>query len=133
MQHVDNGRHLGALAAFVDVGENRQAELLLHFAKNPQAFVHAKTAERLARTAIGLVVRRFIDEGHAHFRADFLQAAGDVDRHLLRLDHARARDQEERLVETDLEITQLHACAPTETATAGAGLASAVTSGCTAA
>src|SRR5258708_40174562 len=107
------------------IGENGQAELLFHFAQNPQTFVHAKTAERLAGTAIGFVVRRFVDERDTHFRANFLEAPGDVDRHLLRLDHARARDQEKRLVETHFEITQLHACAPTETATAGAGAGSA--------
>jgi len=48
-------------------------------------------------------------------RADFLQPARHVDRHLFGFDDTGARDQEKRLVEPDFEIAQFHAFSPTAT------------------
>ena len=73
------------------VGQHRHADLLLYVGKNLQAFVHAEAAERFARTAVGLVVGRLVDERYAERSRHFLKPARRIHRHFARLDDAGAR------------------------------------------
>ena len=47
-------------------------------------------------------------KGIVQSRADFLELTGDVDLQLLRFDDARAGDQEQRPVQSDLESAEIH-------------------------
>jgi hypothetical protein len=109
LQHVDvlgdDGRFFGGM----HVGQHRHAELALHVGQYFQALLHAGAAKTGARTAVGLVERRLVDERYAEARSDFLQLPGGIERHVARLDDARPGDQEKRSVESDIETTQLHA------------------------
>ena len=80
----------------VHVGQHRHADLPLHVGEDAQAFLHAEPAERRARAAVGLVVRRLEDERDRKRGADVLELAGDVDLQLLRFDDARTGNQEQR-------------------------------------
>src|SRR5690606_5812262 len=73
-----------------------------------QALLHPRPAERGARGAVGLVETRLEDEIDAQRRGDLLQLPGHVELQLLALDHAGPGDQEKRLVEPDLESTEVH-------------------------
>ena len=93
----------------VHVGQYRHADLFLDVGQDLQPLFHAQAAKRVAGRAVGLVERRLVDEWNAERRRDFLQHAGGIERHLLRLDHARAGDQEKWLFQPDFESAQLHA------------------------
>src|SRR5439155_25904865 len=84
------------------------ADLALHFRKNAQALLHPQAAKRLRRAAVGLVVRGLEDERHGERGAGLLEPPGHVDLQLLGLDHARARNEEQRPVQPDLESAELH-------------------------
>jgi len=108
LQHVDHRGDCGDFLNGVDVGEHRHAELLPDVGENLQPLVHAGSTKRLARAAVGLIVGRLVDEGDAQLRADLLERAGGVERHVARLDYARPGNQEKWLVETDLKSAKLH-------------------------
>jgi hypothetical protein len=46
--------------------------------------------------------------GNAEPGTDFLDAAGGIERHLLRFDHTGSGDQEKRVVESHLKTAQFH-------------------------
>src|SRR5690606_37026462 len=71
-------------------------------------FLQAGAAEAGSGSAVGLVEAGLEDEVDAKRGGDFLELAGDVELQLHGLDHARAGDQEDRLVEADVEATELH-------------------------
>src|SRR6185437_3647369 len=77
---------------------------------------------RRMRAAIRLVVRRLEDEGNAEIGADDLQFAGDIHLELPRFDDARAGDQKEWAIETDLVAAKIH---QTDATRRGAGLTAA--------
>ena len=110
LQHVHdagNGSHVGDL---MHVGEDRHADLAADLVEQLEAGFEPRTARRDARAAVGLVVGGLEDVGDAEARAHFLHVPGDLDAQFERLSGARTGDQEERMVETDLEAAQLHAC-----------------------
>jgi ribosomal-protein-alanine N-acetyltransferase len=111
LQHVDHGGHGRDLCLAVHVRQDGHVQLAPHLGQDLQPALHARAAERGAAGAVGLVVAGLEDERNAQLAGDFLQAAGDVHLKLLALDHTGAGDQEERLVEADVEPTQLHAAA----------------------
>src|SRR5262249_16131619 len=96
----------------VHVGQHRHADLLLDLAKDAQALVHPQTAEALARTAIGLVVARLVDERNAESGCHLLELPIRVERHRLGLDHAGPGNDEDRPVQADLETAELHPLSP---------------------
>jgi hypothetical protein len=108
LQHVHHRGNRGDLRHFVDVGEHRHTDLAAHIGEDAQSAVHPRAAERLAGTAVGLVERRFIDEGYLQRRAGLLQHPRGVDRKLARFDRARTGDQEERPIEADTKPGDLH-------------------------
>src|SRR5690606_38133841 len=71
------------------------------------ALVHARPAKRRAGTAVGLVERAFIDERNLQASGKFLERTGGIERHLARLDHARAGDQEEWMPQAGGKPAQL--------------------------
>ena len=112
LQHVHHGSRRVDLADIVHIGQHRHADALPHFGKrifSPSST--PRTAKRLPRTAVGLVVGRFEDERHAQLRADFLERSGGIQRKLPRFDDTGAGNQEYRLIEADLEAAQFHAAA----------------------
>jgi hypothetical protein len=92
----------------MDIGQDRHTDLAAHVVENAQALVDARTAKRLARTAVGLVERRLVNEGHAERRGDGLELTGSVNGQLARLDRARPGNQEEGTIETSFESAQFH-------------------------
>ena len=107
LQHVDDGRDFVHRRVFVHVGQHRHAELALHLGQHAQPFLHARAAEAVERGAVGLVEAGLEDEIDAELAGDLLQRRRGVDLQLFALDHARAGDQEERLVEADIEAAEL--------------------------
>ena len=97
---------LGHLLLGVDVGEDRHAQRLANVGQDLQALLHAGTAKRLARAAVGLVVGGLEDEGHGEIVADALELAGCVHLQLARFDHARTGDQKQRLIEAGFEVAE---------------------------
>src|SRR5690606_9983787 len=108
LQYVHHARDLVHRRVLVHVGQHRHADLPLHLAQHAQALLHARPAERGSRGAVGLVEAGLEDEVDAERRGDLLQLTGHVELQLLALDHARAGDQEKRLVAADLESTEVH-------------------------
>ena len=70
------------------ISQHRHTDLFFYCGQYAQAFIHAKAAKGFARTAIGFVVRGFVNEGHAHCGANFLDLPGGIQRHLFGLDYA---------------------------------------------
>ncbi len=62
----------------------------------------------LMRAAIRLVVGRLVDERDAERGGDLLQLAGGVEGELARFDHAGARYDKERAIQSDFEAAQVH-------------------------
>ena len=108
LQHVHRRGDRGDFVDGMHIGEHRHAELFFYRGEDFQPLVHAQAAVGLAGTAVGLVVRGLVDEGHADGGADFLEPSGGVKSHVARLDDTRAGDKEYRLVKSGLESAQLH-------------------------
>src|SRR6185312_8103523 len=83
--------------------------LPFHFAQDAQALFQSRPAKALAGRAVGLVEAGLEDEVDAEPPGDLLQRAGGVQLQLLGLHHARAGDQEQRVIQPDLEPTEFHA------------------------
>ena len=108
LQHVDHRSNRLDLVDVMHIGQHGHANLALHFAENPQAFVQPQAAHRGAGTAVGLVVGSLEDVVDAEARTDFLHRAGHIEAQLLGFSRARAGDQEKRLVKTSLETAKFH-------------------------
>ncbi len=108
LQDVDDRGDFVQRGVFVDVGQDRHADLLLDLCQDLQALFQAGAAEAVAGGAVGLVEAGLEDEVHAQLAGDLLQATGHVQLQLHRLDHAWAGDQEQRLVQPYFETTQFH-------------------------
>ena len=108
LQHIDHAGHGRNIFDRMHIGQDRHAYLALHFSEDAQAFVEAEPTNGLARAAVGLVVGRLEDVGHAQAGADFLHPAGDVDAQLLGFCRAGSGDQEDRLAQAGLEAAQPH-------------------------
>ena len=109
LQHVDRRGRSFDFLDLVNVGEHRHADLPAHLGEDLKTLLHAETAERLDRAAVRLVVGRFVDKRDAEAGRDLLQLARRVERELPRLDDARARYEEKRLIEPCFEAAELHA------------------------
>ena len=68
----------------------------------------ADAALAAARRPVGLVERALVDQRDAQGRADLLELAGDVQRHLQAFDGAGARDQEKGLVQANVKSAEFH-------------------------
>ena len=90
------------------VGKHRNADLAFYFGQHLQAFFQSRTAEAGAGSAVGFIETRFEDEGNAERIGDFLQLSGHIQLQLHGLDHARAGNQEETLIQTYIEAAQFH-------------------------
>ena len=109
LHDVDHARHFGERRVLVHVGEHRHADLLLHVLQHLETRVDARAAEAVLRRAIRLVVRRLEDEvAPSGGVVISLRLAGDFLRQRLTLDHAGTGDEEERPVDADLEMGELH-------------------------
>ncbi len=105
LQHIHNGRDRFDLVYAVHVGQHRHAKLRFDFTQYFQSGIHPEAAKRLSRTAIGLVIRGLVNERQIQFTANFLQSAGCIHRHLLRLDYAGPCNQKQRAVQTSFKVT----------------------------
>src|SRR5437867_1984417 len=94
LQHIDHRRDRLHLFFGMHVGENRDADLLLHLGKDFEALVHPKSAKRFPRAAVRLVVGRLEDEWNAELAGDFLELPRDLDLKLARLHYAWTRNKE---------------------------------------
>ncbi len=63
LNHVQDGSSLFYFSHAVDVGKERQPDFLLHLAKNFQSPVNARSAVRIQRGSVRLVVRGLEDDG----------------------------------------------------------------------
>ena len=93
VEHLGRRRHLGHL---VDVREHRKAQRVAHLAQDAQPLAEPRSAVAVDRRAVGLVVRRLVDERHAPVRRDLRQSLGRHQRVLLVFDRARPADQHQR-------------------------------------
>jgi hypothetical protein len=109
LQHVDDFGGRGDLLGVVHVVNTGTPTSRLTFARIARPLSMPGPRNEVPARAVRLVVARLEDERNAEGRRHFLQAAGDVELELLRLDDARAGDQEERSIEADLEPAQPHA------------------------
>jgi hypothetical protein len=82
LENIDHGRHLADLRGVVNIGEHRHAQLATHVGKDRKPALDSRTAERRARTAVGLVERGFVDERDAEPPGDFDQPASRVKGHV---------------------------------------------------
>ena len=85
-----------ALLLVVDVGQQRQAELLAQIGKDRQRRVEPGPALAGQRGAVRLVEAGLVDEADAEPGGHFLERAGHVEGVLARFQLARAGDQRER-------------------------------------
>jgi hypothetical protein len=108
LDHVDHRGDLVDRRVLVHVGQHRHADLLLDRLHHLQAFVQAGAAIALVRAAVGLVEAAFEDVEDVEFLGDLGDGAGDLDRHLLRFQRVRPRDDEQRLVDADVAATEFH-------------------------
>ncbi len=92
------GDHLGHL---MDVGEHGDAERVAHLAKDAEPFEEPRAAVAVDRRAVGLVVRRLVDERDATLGGDRGQPLGRHQRVLFVLDRAGAPDQRQRRAAAD--------------------------------
>src|SRR2546422_3842971 len=86
--------------------------LFRSLSKHSQAFVQARTAKRLYRGPVCLVVRGFEDEGHLIRRRDLLQLGSHEEHVIAALDDARAGDEKEAAgkINPDVGNGILHHC-----------------------
>src|SRR5439155_6222155 len=96
LEDVGHLRGLRHLRHLVHVGEDRDAVARPNAGEDLEALVDPGTAVGAEARSIRLVVARLEDEGNAERRRDLLEARRDLGRVARVLDHARARDQEER-------------------------------------
>ena len=68
LQNVQNVSRGFALHRLVNIGKDRQLELLPHVSQNLEPFLHADTAERFDGAAIGFVVGGLEDERNPGMR-----------------------------------------------------------------
>ncbi|MNC89234.1 hypothetical protein D3C83_51380 [compost metagenome] len=92
----------------MNVGDQREARLPFHLREDVETLHESRPAERVLRRAVCLVVRRLVDERDAQRLGDPLQLARGVERELARLHHARAGNEEKRLIEAGFESAELH-------------------------
>ena len=111
LENIDHGRHLADLRGVVNIGEHRHAQLATHIGKDRKPALDSRTAERRARTAVGLVVAALEDEGDAQLGGQLFQLTCHVHLQLLAFNHAGASDQKKRLVQSNLKAAQFHATA----------------------
>ena len=90
------------LRRLVDVGQDRHAEPRRARARGSAGPRQPGTAERAARRAVRLVVRRLEDERHARARGRCRGwRSASLERVRLAFDHARARDEQQRRAAAD--------------------------------
>src|SRR5690606_20718373 len=103
----------------VDVREDRHAHFPFHLLEEPQPGLEPRAAEALDGAAVRLVEGALEDERDAEGGGDLLQAPGRLHGQGLALEDARPRNEEERPVLADLEITQPHSAVPASSAPDG--------------
>ncbi len=111
MQHIDHRRDGRDLMLGMDIGQDRNTELLPDVAENLQPLVHAQSTKGLAGTAIGLVVGGFVDEVQAQPATEFAQLARRIEGHLARFDDAGTCNQKERPIKPDFKPAEFHCLA----------------------
>src|SRR5579863_10375893 len=89
----------------MDVRQYWKAEALLDFFQDSQPLGKPRPAKRLPGGAIGLVVGRFEYQRSLRFRRDRRQSLRDLHRVPFAFNHARSRDQKQRLTPADPEIS----------------------------
>ena len=83
------------LARVMHVGEQGEAEFLLHLLQHLQSFVQSGTHVELHAAAVVLHEAALVDHGHLRPLAHFAQFLGGAHHDALLLDHARTTDQEQ--------------------------------------
>ena len=108
LQDINDGGDRRNLVNIVNVRQHRYANLALHFGKNAQTFVEAKTTDRGARTAIRLVVGSLENIRNFELTADFLHMPGNIQAKLLGFGRTWSRDQKKRMIKAGIEIAEFH-------------------------
>ncbi len=97
LEHVADLGGRRALVRLVDVGDHREAGLLLDEPQHPHPLREARAAEASDRAAVGLVEGGLEDQRHAEALGHRGQHVGRLEHQVLALDHARAGDDGERM------------------------------------
>ena len=96
LENVHDVRHGSDLVGVVNVREQREAELLLYFLKDFEAFVHAGPHVVVDATAVILLKARLVDDaGEGEGLLDFREFFRDFEHGVTRFNHAGAADEEE--------------------------------------
>jgi hypothetical protein len=101
LQHVEHLRRRRHLGDVVHVGQHREAGLVLDPLQDPEPLGEAGPPVGMDRGAVGLVVGRLVDEGHARVAGDPLQTLRHHQGVLLALDGAGPADEGQRRAAPD--------------------------------
>ncbi len=95
LQYVHDLRCRCRLLRIMDVGQDRQSDLILDASKDAQAFLEARSLEIVERASIVLGERRLEDERQIELLADGLEALCRLHHHRFFLDDTRPANQEQ--------------------------------------
>ena len=108
LQDVDGLGGRTAMVGQMDVGQHGAAMLLADVGEDAEALVHADAAGGGAAGAVRLVVGRFEDQRDADGVGDLDELGGAFVGVLGALDLARSRDEDERPLVADGDVSDLH-------------------------
>src|SRR5690349_13448515 len=95
----------------MDIGKNRDADLIADLREDAQTLVHPRPTKALVRGTIGLVEARLEEKQDAELVGHGLQPLRRAQLKLLAFDDAGPCDEENGLVQPDVAAMNLH-CAP---------------------
>ncbi len=106
--HVENFRGLPDLVEAVDIGKDRNSEILPDALQDPKPLLETRPPEGPEGGSIGLVVGGFEDKGDSELRRDFLQACSHLPGKLLALDNAWPGNEDKGLPAAHLDSADIH-------------------------
>src|SRR5262249_45350387 len=98
LENVHDFRGRRGMRRFVDIRENCEFEVRFNFAEDAEAFGQSGATKGIDGGAVGLGIRGLKYVGYSSVSSYFRHGFGDLSRMSLRFDHARARDEKERIV-----------------------------------
>ncbi len=108
LQHIRNGCSDGRFSFRVDVGDDREAELLLDFFEDPQRFLRPQTGERCRARPICFLVRRLKDERSREPPRRFSDGRRGPEHHVAVFDNTWAGQEDEGRSSADGDFADEH-------------------------
>src|ERR1700688_4640415 len=90
----------------MNIGEDRDGEILCYFFQNAQAFVEARSTKRFERRAISFVIGGFEDVRHRAIGGDARDFLGHAASVRLAFNHAWSSNQKERIAGAQAQRAQ---------------------------